>query len=107
MLTLSNVILRHDTNQFVYNSHGPVLLIFSNLPIFRLRERELQLQSDLTTASREINRLRMNIKQAASGHTQRSSDHPRSNDGGHPGLTSASLASLSLRSPPSDSDRQH
>merc|ERR1719445_2863269 len=69
----------------------------------RLRERELQLQSDLTTASREINRLRMNIKQAASGHTQRSSDHPRSNDGGHPGLTSASLASLSLRSPPSDS----
>merc|ERR1719445_2557096 len=69
----------------------------------RLRERELQLQSDLTTASREINRLRVNIKQAASGHTQRSSDHPRSNDGGHPGLTSASLASLSLRSPPSDS----
>ena len=28
MLTLSNVILGHDTNQFVYNSHGPVLLYF-------------------------------------------------------------------------------
>ena len=28
MLTLSNVILRHDTNQFVYNSHGRVLLNF-------------------------------------------------------------------------------
>ena len=30
--------------------------------LFRLRERELQLQSDLTTASREINRLRLNVK---------------------------------------------
>ena len=76
--------------------------IFWHVLILRLRERELQLQSDLTTASREINRLRMNIKQAASTtHAQ------RPDTGGHPGLTSASLASLSLRSPPSDSDRQH
>ena len=28
MLTLSNVIWGHDTNQFVYNSHGPVLWYF-------------------------------------------------------------------------------
>ena len=66
---------------------------------FRLRERELQLQSDLTTASREINRLRMNIKQAT-GRDVRDS-HP---------LTSASLAALSLRSPPApdtERDRQH
>jgi len=71
----------------------------------RLRERELQLQSDLTTASREINRLRMNIKQATGGRN----DPRDSHGGGHPhtGLTSASLASLSLRSPPSDTDRQH
>merc|ERR1719445_2631865 len=65
----------------------------------RLRERELQLQSDLTTASREINRLRMNIKQAT-GRDVRDS-HP---------LTSASLAALSLRSPPApdtERDRQH
>ena len=70
---------------------------------FRLRERELQLQSDLTTASREINRLRMNIKQAASagsGGQARAGDQHQ--------LTSASLASLSLRSTPdTDRDRQH
>ena len=70
---------------------------------FRLRERELQLQSDLTTASREINRLRMNIKQAASagsGSQARAGDQHQ--------LTSASLASLSLRSTPdTDRDRQH
>ena len=35
-----------------------------NVNFFRLRERELQLQSDLTTASREINRLR---KEMATG----------------------------------------
>jgi len=65
----------------------------------RLRERELQLQSDLTTASREINRLRVNIKQAGGGRASSTS---------HPALTSASLAALSLRSPPSeDRDRQH
>lgn len=69
---------------------------------FRLRERELQLQSDLTTASREINRLRMNIKQAT-GRDVRDRDS-------HPQLTSASLAALSLRSPPApdtERDRQH
>jgi len=75
----------------------------------RLRERELQLQSDLTTASREINRLRMNIKQAtASSNGGRDN---RDQHAGHSGLTSASLASLSLRSPLSgadtDRDRQH
>ena len=80
--------------------------LLNYLLCFRLRERELQLQSDLTTASREINRLRMNIKQAASG-SSRSSDGGQGGHGGHPGLTSASLASLSLRSPPPDSDRQH
>ena len=37
---------------------------------FRLRERELQLQSDLTTASREINRLRINLKQTNLTHTR-------------------------------------
>ena len=70
---------------------------------FRLRERELQLQSDLTTASREINRLRMNIKQAT-GRDVRDSHQP------HQPLTSASLAALSLRAPPApdtDRDRQH
>ena len=74
-------------------------LIF-NIFCSRLRERELQLQSDLTTASREINRLRMNIKQAT-GREVRDS---------HPPLTSASLAALSLRAPPApdtDRDRQH
>ena len=34
--------------------------------IFRLRERELQLGSDLSIASREINRLRVEIKRQAS-----------------------------------------
>jgi len=68
----------------------------------RLRERELQLQSDLTTASREINRLRVNIKQATGRDGRTSQSTP------HPALTSASLAALSLRAPPSeDRDRQH
>jgi len=69
----------------------------------RLRERELQLQSDLTTASREINRLRVNIKQAT-GRDGRVTGQTNP----HPALTSASLAALSLRAPPSeDRDRQH
>jgi len=68
----------------------------------RLRERELQLQSDLTTASREINRLRVNIKQATGREGRNTQSTP------HPALTSASLAALSLRAPPSeDRDRQH
>ena len=83
------------------NKLYPALLNY--LLCFRLRERELQLQSDLTTASREINRLRMNIKQAASagsGGQARAGDQHQ--------LTSASLASLSLRSTPdTDRDRQH
>merc|ERR1712211_100852 len=70
----------------------------------RLRERELQLQSDLTTASREINRLRVNIKQAGSnnrgGGDEGSSRRPTP-------LSSASIAALSLRSPPEERDRQH
>jgi predicted nucleic acid-binding Zn-ribbon protein len=70
----------------------------------RLRERELQLQSDLTTASREINRLRVNIKQAGSnssrGAEEGSSRRPTP-------LSSASIAALSLRSPPEERDRQH
>jgi len=73
----------------------------------RLRERELQLQSDLTTASREINRLRVNIKQAGSNSSS-------SRGGGDEGssrrptpLSSASIAALSLRSPPEERDRQH
>jgi len=68
----------------------------------RLRERELQLQSDLTTASREINRLRVNIKQAGSAR-----EGGREERGRPAPLSSASLAALSLRSPPEDRDRQH
>ena len=49
----------------------------------RLRERELQLQSDLTTTSREIKRLRVNIKQAMGRDGRTSQSMP------HPALTSA------------------
>lgn len=66
----------------------------------RLRERELQLQSDLTTASREINRLRVNIKQSSN---MRGTNAPLPSAP----LSSASIAALSLRSPPEDRDRQH
>jgi len=71
----------------------------------RLRERELQLQSDLTTASREINRLRVNIKQAGS-NSSRSGEEGSSSRRPTP-LSSASIAALSLRSPPEERDRQH
>ena len=71
----------------------------------RLRERELQLQSDLTTASREINRLRVNIKQAGSS---RGGEEGSSSRSSRPTpLSSASIAALSLRSPPEERDRQH
>merc|ERR1712173_276544 len=66
----------------------------------RLRERELQLQSDLTTASREINRLRMNIKQAGSNSTSRAGEE--ANRSRPTPLSSASIAALSLRSPPEE-----
>jgi len=73
----------------------------------RLRERELQLQSDLTTASREINRLRVNIKQAGSSRGgEEGSNSSRSSSRPTP-LSSASIAALSLRSPPEERDRQH
>ena len=81
--------------------HSPSLLHPHLLPP-RLRERELQLQSDLTTASREINRLRVNIKQAGSAR-----EGGREERGRPAPLSSASLAALSLRSPPEDRDRQH
>ena len=71
----------------------------------RLRERELQLQSDLTTASREINRLRVNIKQAGSNSTSRAGEE--ANRSRPTPLSSASIAALSLRSPPEERDRQH
>ena len=73
--------------------------------VFRLRERELQLQSDLTTASREINRLRVNIKQAGSNSTSRAGEE--TNRSRPTPLSSASIAALSLRSPPEERDRQH
>ena len=75
----------------------------------RLRERELQLQSDLTTASREINRLRVNIKQAGSSSSSRGGEGSSSSSrSSRPTpLSSASIAALSLRSPPEERDRQH
>lgn len=91
--------------QYQSSFHSELLsFIISSLTLYRLRERELQLQSDLTTASREINRLRVNIKAAAVGRGERGSSGPA-----QPALTSASLAALSLRSPPGepDRDRQH
>merc|ERR1719427_2406120 len=72
----------------------------------RLRERELQLQSDLTTASREINRLRVNIKQAGSNSNSSRGAEEGSSRRPTP-LSSASIAALSLRSPPEERDRQH
>ena len=80
------------------------------VPTPRLRERELQLQSDLTTASREINRLRVNIKQAGSNNnnSSRGGEEGSSSRGSRPTpLSSASIAALSLRSPPEERDRQH
>ena len=78
---------------------------FNDVVFSRLRERELQLQSDLTTASREINRLRVNIKQAGSNSTSRAGEEA-SRSRPTP-LSSASIAALSLRSPPEERDRQH
>ena len=76
------------------------------VPTPRLRERELQLQSDLTTASREINRLRVNIKQAGSNSSSRGAGEEGNSRRPTP-LSSASIAALSLRSPPEERDRQH
>ena len=73
----------------------------------RLRERELQLQSDLTTASREINRLRVNIKQAGSNSSRGGEEGSSSRSSRPTPLSSASIAALSLRSPPEERDRQH
>merc|ERR1712130_934175 len=71
----------------------------------RLRERELQLQSDLTTASREINRLRVNIKQAGSNSSSSSRGGGDEASSRRPTpLSSASIAALSLRSPPEERD---
>ena len=78
---------------------------FNDVVFSRLRERELQLQSDLTTASREINRLRVNIKQAGSNSTSRAGEE--ANRSRPTPLSSASIAALSLRSPPEERDRQH